>query len=210
MANRTRSIVLRVPVTAEERALIELKMQQMGTRCFSTYARKMLIDGYVVKIDYSDIKAIVRNQGGIVAVNSAEGIKQHRPEILPDVADLSGVLPQTVKDKLDMAAVQLHKLAFYQLCRIVVSGNADLLAGTAYRFQNNVHDLVQAVTVNALILQENVVFDVIADNLPVNPICFIFAVCRFLSLPFRRRSRLFPVHAQRGGVRGKDRNGIGT
>ena len=55
MANRKRSIVLRVPVTAEERALIEKKMQQMGTRCFSTYARKMLIDGYVIKIDYSDI-----------------------------------------------------------------------------------------------------------------------------------------------------------
>ena len=44
MANRKRSIVLRVPVTAEERALIEKKMQQMGTRCFSVYARKMLID----------------------------------------------------------------------------------------------------------------------------------------------------------------------
>ena len=58
MASRTRNIVLRVPVTAEERALIEKKMQQMGTRCFSVYARKMLIDGYVVKIDYSDIKAM--------------------------------------------------------------------------------------------------------------------------------------------------------
>ena len=50
--------MLRVPFTAEERALIEKKMQQMGTRCFSVYARKMLIDGYVVKIDYSDIKAM--------------------------------------------------------------------------------------------------------------------------------------------------------
>ena len=59
MANRTRSIVLRVPVTAQEREMIELKMQQMGTRCFSVYARKMLIDGYVLKIDYSDIKALV-------------------------------------------------------------------------------------------------------------------------------------------------------
>ena len=47
MANRTRNIVLRVPVTAEERAMIERKMQQMGTGCFSVYARKMLIDGYV-------------------------------------------------------------------------------------------------------------------------------------------------------------------
>ncbi len=58
MANRVRNIVLRVPVTAQEREMIELKMQQMGTRCFSTYARKMLIDGYVIKIDYSDIKAM--------------------------------------------------------------------------------------------------------------------------------------------------------
>ena len=33
MAIRKRNIVLRVPVTAEERALIERKMQQMGTGC---------------------------------------------------------------------------------------------------------------------------------------------------------------------------------
>ena len=58
MANRTRNIVLRVPVTAEERAMIERKMQQMGTGCFSVYARKMLIDGYVIRLDYSDMKAI--------------------------------------------------------------------------------------------------------------------------------------------------------
>ena len=56
MANRTRNIVLRVPVTAEERAMIERKMQQMGTGCFSVYARKMLIDGYVIRLDYSDVK----------------------------------------------------------------------------------------------------------------------------------------------------------
>ena len=59
MANRKRNIVLRVPVTAEERALIEKKMQQMGTRCFSTYARKMLIDGYVVKLELPELKEMV-------------------------------------------------------------------------------------------------------------------------------------------------------
>ena len=48
-ANRTRNIVLRVPVTAEERAMIERKMQQMGTGCFSVYARKMLITPYFLK-----------------------------------------------------------------------------------------------------------------------------------------------------------------
>ena len=37
-----------------------------------------------------------------------------------------------VKDKLDMRAVQLHKLGFHQLCRVIVPGNADGLAGAAY------------------------------------------------------------------------------
>ena len=46
MANRTRNIVLRVPVTQEERALIQQKMAQLHTKNFSAYARKMLIDGY--------------------------------------------------------------------------------------------------------------------------------------------------------------------
>ena len=38
--------------------MIERKMQQMGTGCFSVYARKMLIDGYVIRLDYSDVKAM--------------------------------------------------------------------------------------------------------------------------------------------------------
>ena len=85
MANRTRSIVLRVPVTAQEREMIELKMQQMGTRCFSTYARKMLIDGYVIKIDYSDIKAMTAelqkigtNINQIADVSMQRGQSMHR------------------------------------------------------------------------------------------------------------------------------------
>ena len=48
MASRKRKIVLRVPVTPEERALIQEKMAQLGTRNFSAYARKILIDGYPV------------------------------------------------------------------------------------------------------------------------------------------------------------------
>ena len=55
MANRKRKIVLRVPVTPEERALIQQKMAQLGTKNFSAYARKMLIDGYIVHIDTGPI-----------------------------------------------------------------------------------------------------------------------------------------------------------
>ena len=56
MANRTRKIVLRVPETPEEQELIRQKMTLLHTRNFSAYARKMLIDGYVVHIDTTDIR----------------------------------------------------------------------------------------------------------------------------------------------------------
>ena len=49
MANRTRPIILRLAVTEYEKRLIENKMQQIGTENFGAYARKMLIDGYIIK-----------------------------------------------------------------------------------------------------------------------------------------------------------------
>ena len=48
MTNRTRKIVLRVPVTPEERELIRQKMALLHTRNFSAYARKMLIDDSLI------------------------------------------------------------------------------------------------------------------------------------------------------------------
>ena len=57
MANRTRNIVLRVPVTSEERALIQQKMAQLHTKNFPAYARRMRSDGYIVHMDTSDIGA---------------------------------------------------------------------------------------------------------------------------------------------------------
>ena len=94
MANRTRNIVLRVPVTTEERALIEKKMQQMGTRCFSTYARKMLIDGYVTKIDYSDIKAMTAELQKIgTNINQiARRVNATGTIYAQDIEDIKGVL----------------------------------------------------------------------------------------------------------------------
>ena len=58
MANRKRQIVLRVPVMPEERAIIQQKMAQLGTKNFSAYARKMLIDGYIIKVDYTEQKKL--------------------------------------------------------------------------------------------------------------------------------------------------------
>lgn len=56
MANRKRPIILRCPVTAEERTLIEQKMAQLQTKRIGAYLRKMAIDGYIIYVDTRDIK----------------------------------------------------------------------------------------------------------------------------------------------------------
>ena len=56
MANRRRPIILRCPVTAEERNLIEQKMAQLHTKRIGAYLRKMAIDGYIIYVDTRDIK----------------------------------------------------------------------------------------------------------------------------------------------------------
>ena len=65
MANRKRPIVLRCPVTAEERALIEQKMAQLPTQRIGAYLRKMAIDGYIIHTDTADIKAFTAELSAI-------------------------------------------------------------------------------------------------------------------------------------------------
>ena len=65
MANRKRPIVLRCPVTAEERALIEQKMAQLPTQRIGAYFRKMAIDGYIIYTDAADSKAFTAELSAI-------------------------------------------------------------------------------------------------------------------------------------------------
>jgi len=94
--NRTRKIVLRVPVTPEEQELIRQKMALLHTRNFSAYARKMLIDGYVVHIDTTDIRAQTAELQKIgVNVNQiARRLNSMGPLYTQDVADIKGALAQ--------------------------------------------------------------------------------------------------------------------
>jgi hypothetical protein len=55
---RKREIMLRLCVTEAERDFIYDKMRLLNTNNFGAYARKMLIDGYAVNTDYSDLKAV--------------------------------------------------------------------------------------------------------------------------------------------------------
>ena len=60
MVNRKRDIQKFFRVNEEEDKMIKEKMKQLGTDNFGAYARKMLIDGYVVKTDYTTIKNLIK------------------------------------------------------------------------------------------------------------------------------------------------------
>ena len=38
--------------------MVRHKMNQLGTRNFGAYARKMMIDGYIIKVDYTEQKKL--------------------------------------------------------------------------------------------------------------------------------------------------------
>jgi len=58
MQNRKRNEQLIVRVTPEERELIQKKMSAFGTDNFSRYARKMLLDGYVIHLDLKEFQKL--------------------------------------------------------------------------------------------------------------------------------------------------------
>ncbi len=57
---RYRNIRMQVRVTEEERDLIHVKMAQLGTCNIEAYLRKMAIDGYVIDLDLTEVKELVR------------------------------------------------------------------------------------------------------------------------------------------------------
>ena len=97
MENRKRKFVLRVPVTPEERALIQQKMDQLGTKNFSAYSRKMLIDGYIVNIDTAPVRAQTAELQKIgVNINQiARRINSTGTVYAQDLEDIKGALAQS-------------------------------------------------------------------------------------------------------------------
>ena len=58
MAKRTRPIRIEFCVSENEHRLIKAKMEQLGTNNMGAYLRKMAIDGYIIKVDYSQQKKL--------------------------------------------------------------------------------------------------------------------------------------------------------
>ncbi|MDR0862980.1 MAG: MobC family plasmid mobilization relaxosome protein [Oscillospiraceae bacterium] len=58
-SNRVRSVQFHFAATDEESALIRKRMDEMGVTSLGAYMRNMCIDGYLINIDLSDIRALV-------------------------------------------------------------------------------------------------------------------------------------------------------
>src|SRR5574344_1388429 len=58
MANRTRPNQLLFCVADNEKRIIQSKMAQLGTKNMGAYLRKMAIDGYIIKVDYTQQKKL--------------------------------------------------------------------------------------------------------------------------------------------------------
>ena len=58
MANRTRPIRIEFCVSENEHRIIKSKMAQLGTKNMGAYLRKMAIDGYIIKVDYTQQKKL--------------------------------------------------------------------------------------------------------------------------------------------------------
>ena len=81
MSKRDRDILIRFFVTAEEKAVIQKRMELVGLTNMSTYLRKISMDGYLINADYTYIKemnaelsAIGRNINQIAARANSTGI----------------------------------------------------------------------------------------------------------------------------------------
>ena len=59
MSYRKRNVELKLRVTERERQLITERMAQAGVLNTNAYLLKMAIDGYIVRLDLSEVKELV-------------------------------------------------------------------------------------------------------------------------------------------------------
>lgn len=86
--NRTRNMQLILRVTPQEYEHIKKKMALIGTNNFNAYARKMLIDGYVIEVDLSQYHELAGEVNKIgVNINQIARIANETRGISPSQID---------------------------------------------------------------------------------------------------------------------------
>ena len=96
MDGRKRTVQLKFRVTEDEHGLIMEKMKQIPTRNMAAYLRKMAIDGYILQVDHSDIKAMTAEIQKIgVNVNQiAKRVNATGNAYQEDIDEIKGVLAE--------------------------------------------------------------------------------------------------------------------
>ena len=96
MNGRRRTVQIKFRVTEEERALIEQKMKLIPTDNMAAYLRKIAIDGYIIHVDHSDIKAMTAEIQKIgVNVNQiARRVNATGNVYAEDIAEIKGALEE--------------------------------------------------------------------------------------------------------------------
>ena len=96
MNGRKRTVQIKFRVTEEEKALIEQKMKLVPTGNMEAYLRKMAIDGYIIQIDHSDIKAMTAEIQKIgVNINQiAKRVNSTGNAYQEDMEEIKGVLAE--------------------------------------------------------------------------------------------------------------------
>ena len=96
MGGRKRTVQIKFYVTEEEKNLIEEKMKLIPTRNMAAYLRKIAIDGYVIQVDYTDIKAMTAEIQKIgVNVNQiAKRVNSTGSVYKEDIEEIKGVLAE--------------------------------------------------------------------------------------------------------------------
>ncbi|MBC1527435.1 plasmid mobilization relaxosome protein MobC [Listeria seeligeri] len=94
MVNRTRNSRIHFDVTEEESKMIQIKMKQLNTKNRSAFLRKRAIDGYVIKIDYSNVKkcTIELNKVGVKINYIAKKINSSNQVFHEDIIELKKLL----------------------------------------------------------------------------------------------------------------------
>lgn len=96
MDGRKRTVQVKFRVTEEERDLILEKMKLIPTRNMAAYLRKIAIDGYIIQIDYTNIKAMTAEIQKIgVNVNQiARCVNSTGSVYQEDIEEIKGVLAE--------------------------------------------------------------------------------------------------------------------
>ena len=101
MPDRTRPIRKEICLNEQELNLIQHKMRQLGTHNFGAYARKMLIDGYIIKVDYTEQKKLAAAVSRVASnISTGHVYEDDGAELKARQAEIGELLKMRLREEL--------------------------------------------------------------------------------------------------------------